>query len=124
MKVKFFRCTRCGQIIAKVKETASPVVCCGLPMEEIIPGSVDASHEKHVPVYKVRCGKVYVSVGEVEHPMVDNHYIEWVCLQTKNGNQRKLLKPGDKPEVVFAIEKGDEVESVLAYCNLHGLWKA
>ena len=124
MNIKFFRCSRCGQIVAKVKETAASVVCCGEPMAEMIPGSVDASHEKHVPVYSVRCGKVYVSVGEIEHPMTNEHYIEWVCLQTKKGNQRKQLNPGDKPEVVFTMEKGDEVIRVLAYCNLHGLWQA
>ena len=81
------------------------------------------AHEKHVPVYTVEGNLVTVKVGEVEHPMVDNHYIEWVSLQTKQGNQRKFLKPGEKPEVVFAIVEGDEVEAVYEYCNLHGLWK-
>ena len=65
-----------------------------------------------------------LELGSVEHPMVEAHYIEWVSLQTKSGNQRKVLKPGDAPEVSFAISEGDEVEAVYAYCNLHGLWKA
>ena len=66
---------------------------------------------------------VRVDVGEVHHPMLDAHYIEWVSLQTREGNQRKFLKPGQEPVVTFAITEGDEVEAVYAYCNLHGLWK-
>ena len=124
MEQKFFRCAHCGNIIAKVNDSGVPVVCCGEVMAEIIPGTTDASQEKHVPVYRVEGNKVLVTVGAVEHPMESNHYIEWVSLQTKFGNQRKLLKPGDKPEVCFAICEGDEVEAVFAYCNLHSLWRA
>lgn len=123
MEQKFYRCSVCGNIIAKVKDTGVPVMCCGKKMEEMIPGTSDGAAEKHVPVYTVEGNLVTVKVGEVEHPMVDNHYIEWVSLQTKQGNQRKFLKPGEKPEVVFAIVEGDEVEAVYEYCNLHGLWK-
>ena len=93
-------------------------------MEEIIAGTTDAAAEKHVPVYEVKDNKVYVTVGAVDHPMLDVHYIEWISLQTKQGNQRKALKPGDEPKAVFAICEGDEVEAVYAYCNLHSLWKA
>lgn len=123
MELKFYRCKHCGQIVAIVKSTGVPVICCGSPMEEIVPGSVDASLEKHVPVYEVKDDKVYVTVGSVEHPMEEAHFIEWVALRTKFGNQRKALKPGDEPKVVFPLLPGDEVEAVLAYCNLHGLWK-
>ena len=124
MEMKFYRCKHCGQIIAIIKKTGVPIVCCGEPMQEIIPGTTDASVEKHVPVYSVSEGIVTVKIGSVPHPMVDAHYIEWVALKTKAGNQRKALKPGDSPEVVFNIAKGDEVEAVYAYCNLHDLWKA
>lgn len=123
MEQKFFICKTCGNIIAKVKDSGVPVECCGEPMEEIIPGSVDAAREKHVPVYKVEDGKVCVQVGEAEHPMTEPHYIEWISLQTNKGNQRKLLQPGDKPCAVFCICKDEQVEAVYAYCNLHGLWK-
>ena len=92
-------------------------------MNEIIPGTTDAAVEKHVPVYTVKDGKVFVSIGEVAHPMAEEHYIEWVSLKTKLGNQRKALKPGDAPQVCFSMCDGDEVEAVYAYCNLHGLWK-
>ena len=102
MEQKFYRCKHCGQIIAIVKKTGVPVVCCGEKMEELIPGTVDASLEKHVPVYRVENNMVYVNVGAIEHPMISEHYIEWVSIQTKQGNQRKLLTPNSKPEVTIA----------------------
>ena len=124
MKQRFYVCAHCGNIIAKVKDSGVPVMCCGAKMEEIIPSSVDASAEKHIPVYKVDGNKVYVNIGSVEHPMGEDHYIEWISLQTNKGNQRKFLKPGEKPQMCFAICDGEEVEAVFAYCNLHSLWKA
>ena len=124
MEQKFYVCKHCGQIIAVVKESGVPVMCCGQKMTEIVPGSVDAAAEKHVPVWTVEGNTVKVKVGEVAHPMLPEHYIEWVSLQSKCGNQRKQLRPGDAPEVSFALTDGDEVEAVYAYCNLHSLWKA
>ena len=124
MEMKFYRCKHCGQIIAIVKKTGAKIVCCGEEMEEIIPGSVDASLEKHVPVYEVKGNEVIVKIGSVDHPMIPEHYIEWVAIQTNNGNQRKTLKPNDAPVIKFALGEGDKVEAVYAYCNLHGLWRA
>ena len=124
MEQKFYVCKHCGKIIAVVKESGVPTMCCGEKMSEIIPGSVDAAAEKHVPVYKVEGNTVYVTVGEVAHPMQEEHYIEWVSLQTSSGNQRKSLKPGDEPKVCFALCEGDKIEAVYAFCNLHSLWKA
>ena len=124
MEQKFYVCKHCGKIIAVVKESGVPVMCCGQKMTEIVPGSVDAAAEKHVPVWTVEGNTVNVKVGEVAHPMLPEHYIEWVSLQSKCGNQRKQLRPGDAPEVRFALTDGDEVEAVYAYCNLHSLWKA
>ena len=124
MQQKFFICERCGNIVAMVKEGGGSVTCCGQKMTEIIPGTSDGAHEKHVPVYTVEGNKVIVTVGEVEHPMLPEHYIEWISIQTKQGNQRKSLQPGDPPKACFALCEGDEVEAVYAYCNLHSLWKA
>ena len=93
-------------------------------MTELIPGTADASLEKHVPVVSVEGNTVHVSVGSAAHPMLAEHYIEWVAIQTKQGNQRKQLSPGDEPKACFSICDGDEVEAVYAYCNLHSLWKA
>ena len=123
MEMKFYRCAHCGQIIAKVADTGVPVICCGEPMQEIVPGTSDGAVEKHVPVYEVRDGKVFVTVGAAEHPMTEAHYIEWVSIQTTGGNQRKALKPGSVPKVTFALLEGEEVLAVYAYCNLHSLFK-
>lgn len=123
MEMKFLKCEHCGQIVAMVKETGVPIICCGEPMQEMVANTTDAAVEKHVPVVEVDGTKVNVCIGEAEHPMLPEHYIEWVSLQTKNGNQRKQLKPGDEPKVSFAIEEGDEVVAVYEHCNLHGLWK-
>lgn len=124
MKQQFFICEKCGNMIAMVKSSGVPVMCCGQKMTELLPGTSDGAHEKHVPVYTVEGNKVHVKVGEVEHPMMDAHYIEWISIQTKQGNQRKELHPGEAPEACFALCEGDQVEAVYAYCNLHGLWKA
>ena len=124
MEMKFYRCKKCGQMVAIVKKKGCPIMCCGEPMEEIVPGTTDAAQEKHVPVYEVKDNLVYVSVGSVAHPMTEEHYIEWISLQTKQGNRRKALKPGDEPKACFALCEGDEVLAVYAYCNLHSLWKA
>ncbi len=124
MKQRFFRCAHCGNIIAFVKDSGVPVVCCGERMTEIIPGTTDASVEKHVPVYRLEGNRLLVTVGSVAHPMTPEHFIEWVSVETKLGNQRKLLSPNTPPEVCFSLCEGDEVVAVYAYCNLHSLWKA
>ena len=124
MEMKFFICQRCGNMVAMVKDSGVPVMCCGQKMTEIIPGTADASVEKHVPVWEVRDNMVYVTVGAAEHPMLPQHYIEWIAVQTRYGNQRKALQPGEAPRACFALCEGDEVEAVYAYCNLHSLWKA
>ena len=122
MEQKFLKCEKCGNIVAVVYASGVPMMCCGQKMEQIIPGTVEASREKHIPEYTVEGNKVFVVVGSVEHPMAPEHYIEWVSIQTKQGNQRKALKPGQAPKICFSICEGDEVEAVYAYCNLHGLW--
>ena len=103
MEPKFFKCAHCGQIITLVKATGVPVICCGEKMGELVPNTVDAAKEKHVPVYEVKDGVVNVTVGSVEHPMTAEHYIEFIVLATKNGVQRKDLKPGDAPKAAFAL---------------------
>lgn len=122
--MKFYVCKYCGNIIAYAKNKGVPVMCCGEKMSELVPGSVDAATEKHVPVISVEGNKVTVTVGEVEHPMAEEHFIEWIALETQEGNQRKELKPGSKPQAVFMLAETDKAVAAYAYCNLHGLWKA
>ena len=124
MKQNFFICNHCGNIVAFVRNSGIPVVCCGEDMHELIPCTADASVEKHVTVFTVTDGTVSVEVGSVLHPMSAEHHIEWISLQTKYGNQRKELCPTGEPCVTFAVTQGDSVEAVYAYCNLHGLWEA
>ena len=122
--MKFYKCDICGQLVAMVKDTSVDTVCCGQPMRELVPGTTDGATEKHVPVYTLEGNTVKVKVGSVEHPMTDAHHIEWIAIETENGNQRKELKAGDKPEATFVLVPYDKVKSVYEYCNLHGLWKA
>lgn len=122
--MKFYRCKHCGQIVAMVEKKTCPVMCCGEAMEEIVPGTSDGAVEKHVPVYEVKDNVVHVKVGEVEHPMLEEHHIAWIAIETKMGNQRKVLEHTEKPEAYFALLEGDEVLAVYEYCNLHGLFKA
>lgn len=120
---RFFICKHCGNLINMIHSSGVPVICCGEPMTELVPGSVDASHEKHVPVVTVDGNTVTVEIGSAPHPMVPAHYIEWIQLHTENGAYRKCLKPGEAPKATFILN--DERPLVAyEYCNLHGLWKA
>jgi superoxide reductase len=122
--MKFYICSHCGNIIAYAHNAGVPVMCCGQKMQELVPGSTDAAQEKHVPVITVNGNEVTVKVGDVAHPMQDEHYIGWVALECAKGNQRKELKPGQAPEVKFLLTEDDSVVAAYAYCNLHGLWKS
>lgn len=122
--MKFYVCEHCGNIITKLTDSGVPVMCCGQKMTEMVPGTTDAAVEKHVPVVTVDGQTVKATVGSVEHPMAEEHFIEWIVLETKQGVQYKQLKPGEKPEATFVLAEGDEVVAVYEHCNLHGLWKA
>ncbi len=98
-------------------------MCCGQKMVEMQPNSTEAAVEKHLPAVEVSGNTVKVCVSTVEHPMLEAHYIDWVCLQTEQGVQVKKLEVGKKPEATFALAEGDKVVAVYEYCNLHGLWK-
>ena len=122
--MKFLVCEKCGNFVGMIKDAGVPMMCCGQKMTELIPGTSDGAVEKHVPVYKVEGNTVTVTVGSVEHPMTEQHYIEWIAVETEKGAQRKVLKPDDKPCAEFALTPDDSVVAVYAYCNLHGLWKS
>lgn len=122
--MEFYKCEKCGKILAVVKPSKCEMVaCCGQPMTIIKANTTDAAVEKHVPVIEQNGNIVTVSVGSVTHPMAEEHYIEWILLETKNGNQRVELKPGEEPKATFVLVDGNEVVAAYAYCNLHGLWK-
>ena len=107
-----------------IKDTGVPVKCCGENMHEIIPGTAEASEEKHIPVYQTEGNVVNVSVGSILHPMVPEHYIEWVCVESDDGFQYKKLSPNKPPKATFLLSEGERVKAVYAFCNQHSLWKA
>lgn len=120
----FYRCMKCGNFVTFLGEkTACTPTCCGEPMTELTANSTDAAVEKHVPDVSVDGSTVTVKVGSVDHPMLAEHYIEFIVLETAQGFQKKDLKPGDAPKAVFALADGDRAVTAYAYCNLHGLWK-
>lgn len=121
MAVKFYKCAHCGNIVMKVVDKKVPVMCCGAKMEELVPNTEDAAGEKHVPVItKVDECRVKVEVGSVAHPMLPEHHIAFIYVETENGGIRVDLK--DKPEAEFCI-CADKPIAAYEYCNLHGLWK-
>lgn len=120
---KFFICKKCGNLVGMIHSSGAPLSCCGEDMIELKANTVDASTEKHVPVVTVKGSLVKVDVGAVAHPMLAEHYIQWVYLLTKEGGQRKCLSPGEAPHAEFALTEGDEAIAAFEYCNLHGLWK-
>ena len=122
--MKFYVCTHCGNIVAFANDAGVPIVCCGQKMAELVPNTVEASVEKHLPVISQEGNIVTVTVGSVDHPMGEEHLIDWVALETQQGNQRKHLIVDGEPKVQFALVEGDAVVAAYAYCNLHGLWKA
>lgn len=121
-EVKFYRCEECGNIITKIIDGGPTPFCCGQKMVELVADSTDGATEKHVPVIGIDEGIVTVKVGSEPHPMIDVHYIQWICLHTEKGLQFAWLEPGDAPEAIFAIAPDDAVIEAYAYCNIHGLW--
>ena len=121
MATKFFKCRHCGNVVTKVVDSGVPVVCCGEKMEELIPNTVEASGEKHIPVVtRIDDCSIKVEVGSVAHPMLPEHHIVFIYVETENGGIRIDLT--DKPEAVICTCTSKPI-AVYEYCNLHGLWK-
>ena len=118
--MKIFKCEKCGMMVDVIEDKCDSLTCCGKPMKEVVAGSVDAALEKHVPFCEIQGDGLYVKIGEVEHPMSDDHYIMWIVAEYSDSIVKYFYKPGDKPEAFFDYEEG---MTVYAYCNLHGLWK-
>ncbi len=116
-----YKCSVCGNIVEVVHSAGGTLVCCGQPMDLLVENTTDAATEKHVPVVERKDNKLKVSVGSVAHPMIDEHYIEWVELIVGERVFRTYLQPGESPEAIFSVM----ADGVIAreYCNLHGLWR-
>lgn len=124
MDRKFFVCEGCGGITALVRAGDKSKDTGKRGFTKLEAGSIDAATEKHVPVYTVEGAKVSVKVGEVDHPMLEEHFIEFIAVSTDKGFYVRNLKAGEAPAAEFTIGEGETVDGVYAYCNLHGLWKA
>lgn len=121
MYFDIYRCPTCGNVVALLNKKAGPLQCCGKPMVLLAPNTTDAAQEKHVPVVTREGDQLKVTVGSTLHPMLPEHYIEWIALIVGETVQIHYLAPGEAPETTFgAAEHG----TALAYCNLHGLWAA
>ena len=121
MATKFYKCEHCGNVVIKVVDSSVPLICCGEKMKELVPNTVDASQEKHVPVVtRLDDCRIKVEVGSMAHPMTPEHHIAFIYVETENGGMRIDLK--DKPEAVYCT-CNDKPIAVYEYCNLHGLWK-
>ena len=119
-KVNYFKCPGCGNIIEVINGNMKNVKCCDKELELLIANMVDASLEKHVPIYEIDNDQIIVKVGEIIHPMEEKHYIMWISLVTDNKVIRVNLMPGDEPIIRLPHVKG---AIIYEYCNLHGLWK-
>ena len=122
--MELFICKHCGNIITFLENSNVPVMCCGEKMHKVEPNTVDAAVEKHLPVIEVKDLLATVTVGAVEHPMQDDHYIKWIVLETSEGIKVKNLTPSDKPIAIFSLLDGEEVIAAYEFCNKHGIWKA
>jgi len=122
--LQIYKCSVCGNIVEVIFASTGELVCCGKPMELMTENSVDASLEKHVPVFKQEADTLTVKVGSIAHPMEESHYIEWIEVIDEDGKVlKKFLKPGDSPEAQFCIKTKGKL-TIREYCNIHGLWKA
>lgn len=122
--MKFYKCMKCKKIV--IEAVGSPcemLTCCEQPMKLMKAGESDGATEKHVPVVEQNGKNIKVSVGSVEHPMLEEHFIQFVAVETTKGFQQKYLKPAEKPVAEFTLAEGEDFVAAYEYCNLHGLWK-
>jgi len=119
--LEIYKCEVCGNIVEVLHTGAGELVCCGKPMVLQEEKTADKTTEKHVPVIEKIDGGYKVKVGNIPHPMMEKHLIEWVQLLAGDKAYRTFLRPETAPEAIFLT---DEKEATAReYCNLHGLWK-
>lgn len=120
---QIYKCSICGNITEVLHTGIGELVCCGRPMELLVEKNSDEGNEKHVPVIEKTENGLVVKVGSAPHPMEENHFIEWIEINTTDGKSgKKFLKPGEKPQAIFQTKS--KIKSARAYCNIHGLWRS
>lgn len=121
-KIFFYKCDICGQLVVSGVPLENPLSCCGQPMELLTPSTFDVGSEKHLPVFQRNEHKICVGIGNIPHPMTEEHHIMWVVLVTSHGIQWKTLSVNTSPYVSFRVKKCETVREIYSYCNIHGLW--
>lgn len=121
-ETKFYVCKHCGNMVTFINESGVPLICCGEKMQQVVPNTTEAVTEKHIPIVSQEGNTVTVTVGSVLHPMLAEHYIQWIYLETEKGSQIKYLNPSEEPVAVFELVD-DKFVAAYEYCNLHGLWR-
>ena len=122
-KNEVYKCDICGNIVEVLERGNGILVCCGQDMILFKENTVDAAYEKHLPVIEPKDEKILVSVGSVNHPMTEEHYIKWIEIITDDQQIKTTLKPGRAPTVTFNIKPNKNI-TARAFCNLHGLWRS
>ena len=121
-RATFYLCEVCGTMAVKAVDGGGEMCCCKQPMKVVEANTSDGAKEKHVPAATVEGDKIIVNVGDVDHPMLEEHSIQWVYVVTQEGVLARCLKPGEAPHAEIALG-GQTPIAVYEYCNLHGLWK-
>ena len=122
MREKFYICRKCGNLVELLNDSGVPMVCCGEEMQALVPNTSEGAGEKHLPFVQVDGDNLHVQIGEVIHPMIAEHYIQWIYVETENGGQLIKFMPDDIPQADVCL-RDDKPIAVYAYCNIHGLWK-
>jgi len=124
---QIYKCNICGNIIEILNQANGVLSCCNNEMTLLNENFEEAVIEKHIPVLVQRIENnnklITITIGEVEHPMEEKHYIQFIELITNDKIYRQILKPNQKPKTKFILNKNEEILKVRGYCNLHGLWK-
>ena len=121
-KIKIYKCSICGNIAIKVIDKNTQLKCCEKFMEELKANDTEASLEKHVPFVTINDNIATAVVGETQHPMQEEHFINFIIFQTTNGYFVKNLKPNTAPVAQYILNENEKLLAVYEYCNLHGLW--
>ncbi len=121
-RMGIYKCEHCGNIVEVLVEGVAPLECCGAPMTLMEEKTADHTTEKHVPFVEKTEDGYRVRVGEnAAHPMLEEHYIQWIELIVGNSVLRQELNPGDAPEASFCCGHHEDVVA-REYCNVHGHW--
>ncbi len=121
--MKVYVCNICKKEILILKDSMPTPICCGQNMTLLVPNTTDGATEKHVPVVEIEGNVLKATVGEVIHPSIEVHYIEFIALETDQGISVHYLEPGDVPQTTFTLGENEKPIAVYELCNLHGLWK-